>query len=97
MNKRQKKKQAKKIELFGAYYVDSYRTLKAATRLYHEYSVEDKKRFRKYEHCEACRNVLYCEKCFDMTMCEIENCEDFEAEPTSKRLEDMRACAEGVE
>ena len=43
MNKRKKKKQAKKIELFSDYYVSSYKELRWVLRGYHEFSVRAKR------------------------------------------------------
>lgn len=77
MNKRQKKKQERKLDIFGAYYVSSYRELKVALRVYHEYDIEQKRRFGNYERCKLCEKVWNCEQCVYMTKSEIENCKEF--------------------
>ena len=44
MNKRQKKKNKKKQELFIASFVSSYRELRELERSYHEYILQDNRR-----------------------------------------------------
>lgn len=77
MNKRQKKKQAKKIELFGAFYADSYRSLRTISRQSHEFRVWKARYDRKYKRCKSCRNLLNCEMLFGMNINEIANCKEF--------------------
>lgn len=91
MNKRQRKKQAKKEWGY------SYRTAKAIERQFHEFCVWKKRYDKKYKRCKVCANILNCEELLDMNIAEVLNCEKFEAEPRNKRLDLMRECAEGVE
>lgn len=44
MNKRQRKKQFKKREMFAISFVSSYKELKEVERTYHEYVINDKRR-----------------------------------------------------
>lgn len=49
MNKRQRKKNQKKQEMFATAFVNSYKELKKFDRMYHEYVVSMKRK-RPYNH-----------------------------------------------
>ena len=49
MNKRQRKKNQKKQEMFLVSWVHSYKELKKFDRMYHEYEVSSRRRMRNYD------------------------------------------------